>query len=646
MSIPEYVAPLTDDLFGGPTLPLAPPLSEVVVTSVRLEQVARELADQPRLVFDVETNGLKWFLPETHPIGWALGYLRADGIPRTVYLPVAHQTHERQLTAESVEEALRPIFSDPAKRWVAWHGKFDCHVAGRRGLRPAGRVDDGMIQAHLLDENRSKKLKDVAALRFGVQATALDAAVDRYRALLSRRFRARLEDLPGFAHVPISILGPYACQDACLTLLLAAEMDPQIDAAGLRGLYETEIRLLQHLVDMEEFGLPVDREFVAKLKTDLAEKEAALRMRLFELAGEEFNPDADEDLRRILYEKLGLPVERRTGKTREPSTDKYALQALAKQSPIAEVEIDRRQFAYLLSHYTDGILAFCDEAGICHGSFNQIAAVSGRVGCSDPNLHNIPVRTPEGRRIREAFVVRGPGWIRCMFDYSQIELRILAWFSRDPVLTDAFARGEDVHRATAAGLFKVRPEDVTKDQRFRGKTANFALRYGMAAKKFSLTSGYTEAECQQMIDDFWRHYRVTRHFIDDFIRRVRSDGCQFRNPFGRIRRVPDLVSRNGYVRGEAERSAIASLVSGTAADLMKHAMVSCCEYLKEVGGGGIVTTIHDDLQFDLRRETGVAARILEIKRRMEDFQQFAPIPIVVDSLWSETNWTQTKELKL
>ena len=432
--------------------------------------------------------------------------------------------------------------------------------------------------------------------------------------------------------------GPAEAAD--FTGRLAAALPAELDPSGLREVYETiELPLVPVLARMERAGVALDREVLRGISVAMEARLAELTGLIHGLAGKPFNINSPQQLGKVLFEDLELPVPGRTGKTRAPSTAADVLEALAPQHEIVRLVLDHRQLTKLKGTYVDSLPALIHPAtGRLHTTFDQCGSATGRLSSSDPNLQNIPIRTEAGRQIRAAFVPR-PGWKLLSADYSQIELRVLAHVSGDAVLVDAFRRGEDIHTRTAAEVFGVPPLMVGAEERRRAKAVNFGIVYGLSAFGLAGQLGISRTEAQAFIDGYFARYAGVRQFIESALAEVRRAG-QTRTLFGRLRPIPDIAAPHAPARSFAERTAVNSPIQGTAADLIKLAMISIDRRLREEKLRALMLLqVHDELLFEVPpEEVDPLTRL--VKHEMESVKKLA-VPLVVE-VGVGDNWRDVK----
>ena len=414
-----------------------------------------------------------------------------------------------------------------------------------------------------------------------------------------------------FAQVPLEKAAPYACEDADVTLMAQRALEPEMASLGLMALFqEVEMPLIPVLLHMEMEGVAVDRDRLLELSKSFAHQLERLETDIYGLAGERFNVNSSQQLGRVLFEKLALPVQKKTKKKTAYSTDVEVLTTLAEHHELPALVLRHRSLAKLKSTYADALVDLIHpETGRIHTSYNQTVTATGRLSSSDPNLQNIPIRTEEGRAIRSAFVPR-PGWWFVAADYSQIELRILAHCSEDEILMEAFLRDEDIHARTAAEVFQVPVEGVPEELRRQAKVINFGIIYGMGAFSLSRELGISQQMAGTYIEHYFNRYRGVKRYTEETIAAARQS-LRTSTLLGRIRRLPDINSKNHNLRKFAERTAVNTPIQGTAADLIKVAMIRVARSFEEQGlASRMLLSVHDEIVFEVPPEE------LEIVRRL------------------------------
>ncbi len=558
---------------------------------------------------------------------------------RSWYLPFAHVAPDGPLAGGIAppnlppldSEPLRPLrdlLGDPAVSKAAHQVKYDWIVLRRCGVELAGVVYDSMLAAFILDPGRrSFALDELARDRLNVRL--------RTYGELAGRGRSERE----FAAVPLAEAARYCCDDSETVLRLRAALAPELMEHRLQPLLDTvEMPLVPVLVDMEWAGVPVDRGRLAELSREFAVELAGLERQLYAAAGAEFNLNSTPQLRSILFTKLQLPTLKKT-KT-GPSTDVDVLEQLAAMGhEVPKLLIEYRELAKLKSTYVDALPGYINaETGRLHTSFNQVGAATGRLSSSDPNLQNIPVRTERGESIRRAFVAP-PGCRLLVADYSQIELRLLAHFSGDPGFVAAFAKGGDIHRQTAAVIFGVSQEHVTGEMRARAKTINFATIYGQGPFALARQLGITQDEAKAFIRQYFERFAGVRAWLDRTVLEARERGY-VETLFGRRRYIPELKDKNFNIRAFGERTATNSPLQGSAADLIKVAMIRIHASLRTQGlGTRLLLQVHDELVLEVPEGEEAPAKEL-VKRHMESAAELR-VPLLV-SVGTGVNWVDAK----
>jgi DNA polymerase-1 len=534
-----------------------------------------------------------------------------------------------QLECRAVLDRLRPWLEDPRAAKVGHDMKRVALVLAWHGVTLHGVHGDTLLASYVLDATRpDHTLEGLALDHLGYKALTLDDVAGR---------GAKATPLPRIA--PTALLA-YAGERADLARQLAAHLTPLMLDAGVEGVYrEMELPLIDVLVDVERAGIRIDSTALAGLSRRLEEDLARQTARIHQLAGVEFNVNSPKQLGEVLFDKLNLPALKKTGKTRSASTAVEVLEELALTHELPRMILDWRSVQKLKGTYIDALPLLVNPAtGRVHTSFNQAIAATGRLSSSDPNLQNIPIRTALGREIRSAFVA-APGHVLISADYSQIELRVLAHLAGEQVLIEAFRRGEDIHDQTARKVFGADSTLDAHELRRRAKIVNYALLYGKTAFTLAKDIGVTKDAAQAFIDAYFAGFPRVREFIDRTLAEARTSGV-VRTLFGRRRLVPDLNSRNGQVRAAAERAAINMPIQGTAADILKRAMIDVhAALVARNDGARMILTVHDELLFECPREVAddVAATV---QGRMERAAALA-VPLTVDVGIGE-NWRDAK----
>jgi DNA polymerase-1 len=538
---------------------------------------------------------------------------------RAAYLPLAHRYAgaPTQLPPDAVLARLAPWFANPRAKKLGHDVKYAEHVLANQGMVLAGVAHDTLLQSYLLESHRPHDLDDLAWRHLDVKIPTYDEVAGKGANRIA------------FDQVPVDRAAEYAAEEAAVTVELHRVLGPRLAASPeLARLYEAiEMPTREVLFRMERTGVLIDTRRLAEQGRQLGERLLALEQRAFQLAGGPFNPGSPKQLGEILFERMKLPVVKKTA-TGQPSTDEDVLEALAADYPLPKLLLEHRALSKLKSTYTDKLPQMVNaRTGRVHTSFGQATAVTGRLASTEPNLQNIPVRTAEGRRIREAFIAP-PGHVLMSADYSQVELRIMAHLSGDASLTRAFAAGEDIHRATAAEVFAVPIAEVTAEQRRYIKAVNFGLIYGMSAFGLAAQLSIERAAAQAFIDRYFARYPGVADYMQRTRELARAQGF-VTTVFGRRLWLPDINAGGGPRRQAAERAAINAPMQGTAADLIKLAMVAVQSWLDREGlGSRLVLQVHDELVFEVA-EAEVARLRSELPKLMSGVASLS-VPLVVD----------------
>ena len=506
------------------------------------------------------------------------------------YVPVGHHyaAMPDQLPLALVLERLRPWLEDPSAAKVGQHLKYDEHVLQNHGIALAGIAHDTLLESYVLEAHRRHDLGSLAERWLGRATVSYESVAGKGASQIS------------FDQVSVEVAAHYAAEDAEVTLQLHQHLWPKLQAEPrLAALYQTiELPVARVLQRIERHGVLVDCVMLARQGEELAVKILQLERHAHELAGQPFNLGSPKQLGELLFDQLKLPVVKKTAGG-APSTDEEVLEKLALDFPLPRAVLDWRSLSKLKSTYVDKLPRMVNpRTGRVHTSYAQAVAVTGRLASSDPNLQNIPIRTAEGRRIREAFIAP-PEWSIVSADYSQIELRIMAHLSEDEALLRAFNEGQDVHRATAAEVFGTTPEGVTSEQRRYAKVINFGLIYGMTAFGLAQNLGIGRDAAKAWIDRYFDRYPGVARYMDTTRARAKRDGF-VETVFGRRLWLPEIKSPNGPRRAGAERAAINAPMQGTAADLIKLAMVSVQNVIDQEGRQSrLIMQVHDELVLEV-----------------------------------------------
>ena len=598
---------------------------ETVLTWKAFDAWLKKLDKAKLAAFDTETNSLDYMIAEI------VGLSLCTEPGEACYVPVAHDGPGApdQLPRDEVLAKLKPWLEDDSKKKVGHHLKYDAHILARYDIALAGMAFDSMLESYVLNSVATRHDMDSVARQYLGKETI------------------HYEDVAGkgakqltFNQVDLDTAAPYAAEDADITLQLHESLWKQLgDVPSLKKVYEEiEQPLVPVLLDMEETGVLVDRKMLQTQSGELAKKMAGLEAKAHELAGGPFNLGSPKQLQQILFEQQELPVIRKTPKG-QPSTAEDVLVELANDYELPAVIIDYRSVSKLKSTYTDKLpLQINERTGRIHTSYHQAVAATGRLSSTDPNLQNIPIRTEEGRRIRQAFVAP-EGQVLLAADYSQIELRIMAHLSADKGLLKAFEKEQDVHRATAAEVFEMALDDVTDDQRRSAKAINFGLMYGMSAFGLAKQLGISRGEAQEYTDLYFDRYPGVRQYMDD-IRAKASEKGYVETVFGRRLYLPEINARNAQRRQYAERTAINAPMQGTAADIIKRAMISVHTWLQDENPGArMIMQVHDELVFEVRdgEVEAVTTKVTELMNGAAELDVALKVDVGVGENWDEAH---------
>ncbi len=608
--------------------PLDPALSapgdyEIVLTTEQLSAWVERAEAAELIAFDTETDALDAMRANLVGISLAVEPGRA------AYIPVGHDYPgaPAQLPRAQVLDALRPVLENPARKKLGQHGKYDLHVLRRHGVDVQGYHDDTMLESFVLNSTATRHDMDSLAMRYLGYTTI------------------KFEDVAGkgakqipFSQVGLDEAARYAAEDADITLRLHRVLQPQLLAIpALDGVYRgIEMPLVPVLARIEANGVHIDMAELRRQSQDLSVRMLAAQQKATELAGHTFNLDSPKQLQAVLFDELKLPALVKTPKG-QPSTNEEALEAIAEQHELPRVILEYRGLAKLRSTYTDKLPEMVNpDTGRVHTSYHQSGAATGRLSSSDPNLQNIPIRTEDGRRIRRAFVAP-PGRKILACDYSQIELRIMAHLSEDPGLVRAFEQGVDVHRATAAEVFGRALDEVTPNERRAAKAINFGLMYGMSAFGLARNLGIDRGQAQDYVALYFSRYPGVRDFMERMRQQARDQGY-VETLEGRRLYLNDIHARNQGLRAGAERAAINAPMQGTAADIIKRAMVKVDDWLQgQAGQARMILQVHDELVFETESEFLDTLRLNVVELMSSSVQ--LRVPLVVDAGVGD-NWDE------
>ena len=617
-------APAAADLFAD--APAPSPVTqaglhyETVLDWPAFERWRARIEAAELTAFDTETTSLDEM--QARIVG--LSFSVAPG--QAAYIPLAHTGPDApaQLPIDEVLARLRPWFENAQAKKLGQHIKYDRHVLANHGIEVAGYAHDTMLQSYVLEVHRPHNLASLAERHLG-------------------RSGISYEDLCGkgahqipFAQVPVEQAARYSCEDSEQTMDVHRVLWPRLQQdERLGAIYALEVQCSEVLYRIERHGVLIDAAQLKKQSHELGQRIVALEAEAHALAGQAFNLGSPKQIGEIFFDKLGLPIVKKTA-TGKPSTDEEVLEKLAEDYPLPARILEHRGLSKLKSTYTDKLPLLLDAGGRVHTHYAQAVAVTGRLASNDPNLQNIPVRTPEGRRIREAFIAP-PGHVIMSCDYSQIELRIMAHLSDDAALLKAFHDGLDVHRATASEVFGVPVEQVSAEQRRYAKVINFGLIYGMSSFGLARNLGIDNTAARNYIQRYFERYPGVRRYMDDTRQQAKARGY-VETVFGRRLVLPEINSPNGPRRQGAERAAINAPMQGTAADLIKKAMVAVQQALEQQRkASAVVMQVHDELVLEVPEAEVDWARA-EVPRLMAGVAQLK-VPLLAE-VGVGANWEQ------
>jgi len=611
---------------AGAPLPAAPLIERRYETLTRWEDLERwlEALEAAELfAFDTETTSLDYMRAEIVGVSFAIQPGSAAYVPLAHVYPGAPE----QLDRARVLAALKPLLESPRHGKIGHNLKYDAHVLLNAGIALAGMRFDSMLESYVWNSVATNHDMDSDARRYlGITPISFEDVAGKGAKQLS------------FDQVPVDKAAEYSAEDADVTLRLHQALWPQLESVPqLARLYkECEQPLVPVLLAMEHHGVLVDRERLRTQSREFARQLQELLLQAHREAGHEFNIESPRQLQQILFERLQLPVRRKTP-TGQPSTAEDVLEELAESYPLPRIVLEYRALAKLKSTYTDKLPEQVNErTGRIHTNYAQAVAATGRLSSVDPNLQNIPIRRPEGRRIRQAFIAP-PGCVLLAADYSQIELRIMAHLSADESLRAAFAEDRDVHQATAAEVFGVALDAVTPDQRRTAKVINFGLIYGMSPFGLARNLGIERGAAQQYVERYFQRYPGTKRFMDDTRVKARALGY-VETVFGRRLYLPDIRSGNTQLRQYAERSAINAPMQGTAADIIKRAMIEVDAWCRRPGSPArLIMQVHDELVLEVRSDA-LAEVTQAVRERMVNAASLS-VPLRVD-VGSGANWDE------
>lgn len=594
---------------------------ETLLTEADLNRWVEKLKQAKLFALDTETDNLDYMAANLVGISFALENTEAAYLPLQLDYLGAPKTLEKT-TALTL---LKPVLENPAIQKVGQNFKYDLTIFARNGIDVQGVAFDTMLESYVLNSTGRHNMDDLAKRYLGHQTITFEEIAGKGKNQLT------------FNQIPLEKAAEYAAEDADVTMKLQQVLWEKLSKEpSLEKLFkEMELPLLGVLSRMERRGVLIDSDALFLQSNEIANRLSELEEQAYVLAGQPFNLASTKQLQEILFDKLGLPVIQKTPKG-APSTNEEVLEELAFSHELPKVLVEHRGLSKLKSTYTDKLPQMVNpQTGRVHTSYHQAVTATGRLSSSDPNLQNIPIRNEEGRRIRQAFIAR-EGFTVVAADYSQIELRIMAHLSQDQGLINAFTQGKDIHRSTAAEIFGVALDEVTSEQRRNAKAINFGLIYGMSAFGLSRQLGIGRADAQSYMDLYFKRYPGVQTFMHDIREKAKAQGY-VETLFGRRLYLPDINSSNGMRRKAAERVAINAPMQGTAADIIKRAMIQLDQKLQNDPDIAMIMQVHDELVFEVRSEK-VAFYSKLIKTHMESAADLV-VPLIVD-VGKGTNWDE------
>ena len=600
----------------------APGDYELVTTQEAFDAWVEKLAHAQLIAFDTETTSIDAMLADI------VGVSLAAEPGKACYIPLAHDYPgaPQQLDRDAVLAALKPIFEDPARPKLGQHAKYDINVLSHYGIAVQGMRHDSMLESYIWNATATRHDMDSLAKKY------LGVDTIKYAEVAGKGAKQI-----GFSQVDLDTACRYAAEDADVTLRLHHALWPKLQSVpALQAVYEDiEIPLVPVLAAMERRGVLIDGDVLRLQSQQLGKRMLQIQQQAWKEAGHEFSLDSTKQLGAVLFDELGLAAKVKTPKG-QPSTNEEALEAIADDHALPRLILDYRGMAKLRSTYTEKLAGIVNpRTGRVHTSYHQGSVATGRISSSDPNLQNIPIRTEEGRRIRQAFIAPA-GWKVMAADYSQIELRIMAHMSGDEGLVKAFREGGDVHRATAAEVFGVAPDEVTGEQRRAAKAINFGLMYGMSAFGLAKQLGVDRGEASDYMARYFSRYPGVRAFMEATREQAHRDGY-VQTLFGRRLYLENLAARNQALRAGAERAAVNAPMQGTAADIIKRAMLAVAAYLAGRDDATMLMQVHDELVFEVREDAVETVREA-VRERMTGAASLS-VPLLVE-IGVGDNWDE------
>ena len=610
---PPATEPARIDLSATPVELSGEGQYELITTQTQFDSWLARLHDAPLIAFDTETTGLDAMRADI--VGLSLSVQPGHAC----YIPLTHDYPgvPAQLPRDNVLAALKPILEDPRRPKVGQHAKYDMNILSHYGIAVQGLKHDTMLESYVWNATATRHDMDSLSRKYlGYETVKYEEVAGKGAKQIS------------FSQVDLDTACRYAAEDANVTLRLHHALWPLLEGEPklLKVYEEIEIPLVPVLAGMEQHGVLIDVSELRRQSQHLGKRMLELQKEAWQSAGREFNLESPKQLQAILFDELGLPAKLKTP-TGQPSTNEEALEAIADDHALPRLILDYRGLAKLRSTYTEKLAEIVNpRTGRVHTSYHQGAVATGRISSTDPNLQNIPVRTEEGRRIRQALIAP-EGWLVMAADYSQIELRIMAHLSGDEGLVRAFQEGGDIHRATAAEVFGLDPKDVSNNQRRAAKAINFGLMYGMSAFGLARQLGVDRGEASDYMARYFSRYPGVHAFMEATRERAHRDGY-VETLFGRRLYLDNLSARNQALRAGAERAAVNAPMQGTAADIIKRAMITMAAWLKDRDDAHMLMQVHDELVFEVRADAVDTVRDA-VRERMSGAAELR-VPLIVD----------------
>lgn len=592
---------------------------QLVDTPEKLAELVKALSSEEKICFDTETTGLDALDAEL--VGIAFSCKAHHGW----YVPVPADEAE----AQNIIDALKPIFEDEKKTFIAQNIKYDYQILRRYDVEIKGRWEDTMILHYLVEPELRHNMDYLAETYLKYKPVSITE-------LIGKKGKNQLS----MRSVPVEKVAEYATEDADITWQLYEQIAPEVDEQDVRKIYDRiDGPLIRVLADMERAGVNLDEDFLKKYSEELTELILQQEKNIYEKAGVTFNISSPKQVGEVLFDRLKIPYRWRKTSSGQYSTSEEKLTELSSKHEVIADILNYRMLTKLKSTYVDALPKMVNaKTGRIHSSFNQALAATGRLSSNNPNLQNIPIRRPEGRKIREAFIPADADHILLAADYSQIELRLIAEISGDEAMQEAFIKNQDIHRATAARVYDVPYDEVTDDQRRAAKTVNFSIIYGAGAQNLSRQLSIKRDEARKLIDQYFKQYSGLKNYMDETVNFAREHGYVVTRE-GRKRKLRDINSKNNLARSGAERIAINTPIQGTAADLIKLAMIDIHRYMLEHDcKSKMILQVHDELVFDMHKDE-MDTLLPVIQSKMEEAIPGLKVPIVV-SMGTGDDWLE------